>query len=44
MYQEAVETLTTKCSHNLRVIKVNKKPEITSVCCTLYICNKIPIR
>ena len=23
---------------------VNKKPEITSVCCTLYICNKISIR
>ena len=24
--------------------QVNKKPEITSVCCTLHICNKISIR
>ena len=28
-----------ECSHNLWVIQ-----EITSVCCTLYICNKISIR
>ena len=42
MYQETVKT-PTKCSHNLWVIKVNKKPEITSVCGILYICNKISI-
>ena len=40
--QETVKTLT-KCSHNLSVIKVNKKPEITSVCRTLYLCKKISI-
>ena len=25
-------------------MKVNKKPEVTSVCCTLYVCNKISFR
>ena len=33
----------TKCVHNLWVINVNKEPEITSVCCTLYIGNKSSI-
>ena len=35
----------TKCSNNLRVIKVNKKPGmITSVRSRLYLCNEISIR
>ena len=29
MYYETLE-IPNKCSHNLRIIKVNKKPEITS--------------
>ena len=29
MYYETVE-IPSKCSHNLWIIKVNKKPEITS--------------
>ena len=39
MYYETVKT-PTKCSHNLWVIKMSKKPEITSPCCTLCICNQ----
>ena len=30
--------------NNLLIIKVNKKPEITSVCCTSYLWNKISVR
>ena len=33
-----------KCSYNLSLIKVNRKPEITSVRSALYLCNKISIR
>ena len=40
MYQETVNVLT-KCSHDLRIIKVNKKPDITSVRSALYLCNKM---
>ena len=41
--QEAVKT-ATKCCHILWVIKVNKRWEITSVYCILYLCNKISVR
>ena len=43
MYYETVKT-PTKCSQNLWVITVNKKLEIASACCTLYICNKSSVR
>ena len=42
MYYETVKT-QTKCSHNLWVIKVNKKPDIT-LSAGRCICNKISIR
>ena len=42
--EQETKTLT-KCSYNSSwVIKKNKKTEITSICCTLYLCNKISIR
>ena len=35
MYYETVKT-PGKCSHNLRIIKVNKKPGITSAYYMVY--------
>ena len=45
MYQETVKT-PAKCSHNLRVVKVNKKPDIASITAVhcVYTCNKIAVR
>ena len=42
IHQETVN-VPTGCSYNSWVIKVNEKPEITSVCSALYLCNRFQL-